>query len=416
MVQSSIVKIYDMNQDYHVMQGALSDILVLDLTRVLAGPYCTMMLGDFGADVIKIERPGRGDDTRHWGPPFTESGLSAYYVCVNRNKRSVTLNLKSEAGREVLRDLASRADILVENFKVGTMDRLGVGYDSLRERNPGLIYCAVTGYGQTGPYHERPGYDTVIQAQGGIMSITGPADGAPHKVGVAIVDITAGFNALASILAALHHRDRTGEGQYIDIALFDAQLGWLANIASNYLVSGEPPQRYGNGHATIVPYQTVVTADGYLMLAVGNDGQFARLCEVIGRPELAEDQRFATNPARVEHRDDLIPILEEIFETRPTQAWIEDLLDAGVPCGPVNDIPTALSDPQAQARDMVQEIEHPQAGTIPLVGPVPKLRETPAEIRRAPPLLGEHTEEVLRDVLEYDESTMRRLHNGDAIG
>lgn len=397
------------------MQGALSDIRVLDLTRVLAGPYCTMMLGDFGADVIKIERPGRGDDTRHWGPPFTESGLSAYYVCVNRNKRSVTLDLKSDAGRDVLRDLAKQADILVENFKVGTLEGLGLGYDLLREINPGLIYCAVTGYGQTGPYRERLGYDTVIQAQGGIMSITGPADGAPHKVGVAIVDITAGFNALASILAALHYRDRTGEGQYIDIALYDAQLGWLANVASNYLVSGEPPQRYGNGHPTIVPYQTMPTADGYVMLAVGNDDQFARMCDVLGRPALAEDERFATNPARVAHRDDLIPLLEEIFRTRPTQDWIDDLLEGDVPCGPVNDIPTALSDPQAQARDMVQEMEHPDAGVIPLVGPVPKLHGTPAEIRRAPPLLGEHTDEVLCGVLEYDEATIRRLHDGDVI-
>lgn len=397
------------------MHGALSDVLVLDLTRVLAGPYCTMLLGDFGADVIKIERPGRGDDTRHWGPPFTESGLSAYYVCVNRNKRSVTLDLKSDAGRAVLRDLARRADILVENFKVGTMERLGLSYETLRADNPGLIYCAITGYGQTGPYRERPGYDTVIQAQGGIMSVTGPADGEPYKVGVAIVDITAGFNALASILAALHHRERTDMGQYVDIALFDAQLGWLANVASNYLVSGEPPQRYGNAHATIVPYQTIPTEDGHIMLAVGNDGQFAAMGDVIGRPDLANDVRFATNPARVEHRDELVPLLEARFRTRPTQVWIDELLAAGVPCGPVNDIPTALSDPQAQAREMVQQVEHPEAGTIPLVGPAPKMSATPAEIRRAPPLLGEHTEGVLHEMLGYDESTIIELRKKNVI-
>lgn len=397
------------------MPGALSDLLVIDLTRVLAGPYGTMILGDFGARIVKIEQPGRGDDTRQWGPPFAASGESAYFLCVNRNKQSLTLNLKTEAGREVLRDLVQRADVLVENFKVGTMASLRLDYESLRAINPGLIYCAITGYGQTGPYRRRPGYDTVIQAQGGIMSITGPAEGEPFKVGVAIVDITAGLYAATSILAALHHRERTGEGQFIDIALFDAQLGWLANVASAYLVSGEPPARYGNAHATIVPYQTMPTADGWLMLAAGNDSQFAALSRVLGHPEWAEDERFAANPARVANRETLIPQLETIFRTRPTHEWIEAILDAGVPCGPVNDIPTALSDPQAQARRMVQTVEHPTSGSVPLVGPVPKLSVTPAAIAGAPPLLGEHTHVVLRDLLGYDEDRIATLRAAGAI-
>lgn len=396
------------------MAGALSDLLILDLTRVLAGPYGTMILGDFGAHIIKVEQPGRGDETRQWGPPFTTNGESAYYLCVNRNKQSITLNLKSEPGREILRDLARQADVLVENFKVGTMEGLGLGYSTLRALNPGLIYCAITGYGQTGPYKDRPGYDTVIQAQGGIMSITGPADGAPFKVGVAIVDITAGLYAAIAILAALHHRQRTGEGQSIDIALFDAQLGWLANVASAYLVSGKPPQRYGNAHATIVPYQTMQTADGWLMLAVGNDGQFAALCRVLARPEFATDERFATNPARVVNRKVLIPLLEPIFRSRPTRDWIDALLDADVPCGPVNDIPSALADPQARAREMVRTVRH-SSGQIKLVGPVPKLSATPATIYHAPPLLGEHTDQVLRERLGYDDARIAALRAAGAL-
>ena len=272
-------------------RAALDGITVVDLSRVLAGPYATMLLGDLGARVIKIEQPGRGDDTRRWGPPFAENGESAYFFSANRNKESITLNLKSEAGREVLRGLVKEADVLIENFKVDTMDRLDIGYLSLREINARLIYCAITGFGQDGPYRDFPGYDTAIQAMGGIMSITGPAGeaGEPHKVGVAITDITTGMQAATAILAALYHRTVSGKGQYIDIALFDTQLSWLANVATAYFVSGEMPRRYGNAHASIVPYQTVATADGWLMLAVGNDGQFARLCTLLGRPELAAD-------------------------------------------------------------------------------------------------------------------------------
>ncbi|MFW6069177.1 MAG: CaiB/BaiF CoA transferase family protein [Chloroflexota bacterium] len=395
--------------------AALSGITILDLTRVLAGPYGTMIMGDFGAEVIKIEQPGRGDDTRRWGPPFDEHGESAYYQSVNRNKRSVTLNLKTAEGREVLRELARQADVLVENFKVGTMDRLGLGYEALRELNAGLVYCAITGYGQDGPYAKRPGYDTVIQAQGGLMSITGPADGEPFKVGVAIVDITAGLYAVISILAALKHRQRSGEGQFVDIALFDAQLSWLANVASSYLMTGETPGRYGNAHATIVPYQVFATADGRMMVAVGNDGQFSALCEVVGRPAWAEDERFASNAARVENREVLVDLLQGRFSKRPTEAWIEALLDAAVPCGPVNDVPAALENEQSVARNMVQTVTGAHGDELRLVGPAPKMNVTPPLIRIPPPSLGQHTEEVLRERLGYDAERIEQLRAVGAI-
>ncbi len=397
------------------MFGALSDLFILDLTRVLAGPYGTMIMSDFGARVVKVEQPGIGDDTRQWGPPFTPSGESAYFLCVNRNKESLTLDLKTEAGRDILRRLATQADVLIENFKVGTMARMGLGYDDLRQLNPGLIYCAITGYGQNGPYKDRPGYDVVIEAQGGIMSLTGPADGEPFKVGVAIVDITAGMYAVTSILAALHHRERTGEGQFIDIALFDTQLGWLANVASAYLVSGQPPRRWGNAHATIVPYETFPTADGWMMVGVGNDHQFAALSRVVGQPDWASDPRFATNPDRVANRMVLIADLQTIFRTRPTAFWIQALLDVGIPCGPVNDVPTALNDPQALARDMVQTVHHPLDGDLRVVGPVPKLSRTPPAIRAAPPRLGEHTEALLRELLGCDEADIARLREQRVI-
>ncbi len=396
--------------------AALSGITVLDLTRVLAGPYGTMIMGDFGAEIIKIEQPGRGDDTRRWGPPFDEHGESAYYQSVNRNKRSVTLNLKTPEGREVLRDLARQADVLVENFKVGTMERLGLGYEALRELNAGLVYCAITGYGQNGPYAKRPGYDTVIQAQGGLMSITGPADGEPFKVGVAIVDITAGLYAVISILAALQYRQRSGEGQFVDIALFDAQLSWLANVASSYLMTGETPGRYGNAHATIVPYQVFATAEGRMMVAVGNDGQFAALCQVVGRPAWAGDERFESNAARVENREALVALLQEQFSTRSTEAWIEALLDAGVPCGPVNDVPAALENEQSVARNMVQTVTGAHGDELRLVGPAPKMSVTPPLIRTPPPSLGQHTEDVLRERLGYDVERIEQLRAMGAIG
>ena len=401
------------------MLHALTHITVLDLSRVLAGPYATMTLGDFGAEVIKIEQPGRGDDSRHWGPPFTDGGQSAYFLCANRNKRSLTLNLKTEAGQTIFRRLAVQADVVVENFKAGGMERMGLGYESLRADNPGLIYCAITGYGQTGPDRALPGYDTVIQAQGGIMSITGPTsggtDGEPYKVGVAIVDITAGLQAAVAILTALQHRDRTREGQHIDIALFDTQLSWLANVASGFLLSGDPPRRYGNAHGTVVPYQTFATADGHLMLAVGNDRQFASLAEVVGELTWSEDERFATNPARVQFRDLLIPALAAHFRRCATDEWIQRLRAAGVPCGPVNDIPTALETPQAEHRQMVQTVTDGNGDSIPLVGPVPKLDKTPAHIFLPPPLLGEHTNELLREKLALTAEEIDALQDSGVV-
>jgi crotonobetainyl-CoA:carnitine CoA-transferase CaiB-like acyl-CoA transferase len=399
------------------MPGPLHDLLILDLSRVLAGPYCTMLLGDLGARVIKVEQPGKGDDTRQWGPPFTANGESAYFLCANRNKESITVDLRHPQGQALIRALAQRADVLVENFKVDGLKPYQLDYAALSALNPALIYCSITGYGQTGPYRERPGYDSVIQAQGGIMSITGPVgeDGEPYKVGVAIADITTGLHAAIAILAALHHRQQSGLGQSIDIALFDTQLSWLANVASAYLVSGAAPKRFGNAHATIVPYQSIRTADGFISLAVGNDGQYRALCSVLGCVELAHDVRFASNPARVQHRQRLIPLLEERFQTNNSDYWIEALLNAGVPCAPVNDIPTALNDPQTIARQMVQHVEHPVSGLVPLLGPVAKLSATPAAIYTAPPLLGEHTERVLAEILGYSAEAIDELRRAGAV-
>jgi crotonobetainyl-CoA:carnitine CoA-transferase CaiB-like acyl-CoA transferase len=402
------------------MSGPLAGITVVDFSRVLAGPYATMLLGDMGARVIKIEQPGRGDDTRRWGPPFTANGESAYFLCANRNKESVTLDLKHPEGRNIALQMIQRADIVVENFKVGGMASLGLAYEDVRESNPGLIYCSITGYGQTGPYRDRAGYDAVIEAEGGIMSITGPGDGeagegTPYKVGVAIVDITAGLNAVAAILAALHYRTLTGIGQAIDIALFDTQISWLANVASGYLVSGKPPKRYGNAHPSIVPYQTLQAADGWLMVAVGNDMQFQKLCTILGHPEWASDERFATNQARVLHRAELIPLLQAELSRESVAVWSAKLGAAGIPAGPVNDIPTALADPQTQAREMVQMVEHPETGTIPLVGPVAKMSVTPAAIHKPPPLLGEHTQSVLCEWLGYSEQEIQQFATAGVI-
>jgi crotonobetainyl-CoA:carnitine CoA-transferase CaiB-like acyl-CoA transferase len=402
------------------MTGALDGITVVDLSRVLAGPYATMLLGDLGARVVKIEQPGRGDDTRHWGPPFTANGESAYFLCANRNKESVTLDLKHPKGNAIVREMVARADIVVENFKVGGMAALGLAYEDLRGLNPGIIYCSITGYGQTGPYRDRAGYDAVIEAEGGIMSITGPSldeagVGHPYKVGVAIVDITAGMNAVIAILAALHHRQQTGSGQAIDIALLDTQVSWLANVASGYLISGQTPKRYGNAHPSIVPYQTVRAADGWLMVAVGNDAQFQKLCAFLGQPAWAEDRRFVSNQARVIHRAELLPLLEAEFINEPVVVWTARLRAAGIPAGPVNDIPTALADPQVQARQMVQTVNHPVTGSIPLVGPVPKLSSTPATIHRPPPLLGEHTVTVLSQWLGYTSDQIQMLRADGVI-
>jgi formyl-CoA transferase len=375
----------------------LHGLRVLDLSRVLAGPYCTMVLGDLGADVIKVEPPD-GDETRAWGPPFA-GGESAYYLCVNRNKRGMTVNLKTEEGRDIVRKLAGRSDVLVENFRPGTLARFGLDYETLRSDFPGLVYCSISGFGQTGPLRDRPGYDFMIQAMGGLMSFTGEPDGEPMKVGVAVTDITAGLYAVIAILAALQARTVSGEGQYLDISLFDSQLGWLANVASNFLVSGNLPNRYGNAHANIVPYQSFRASDGYFALAVGNDKQFASLCNLIGRPELASDVRFATNTARVNHREELIPLLETVFPSRRADEWLSALEEAEIPCGPINTLDKVFAEPQVAAREMLIEMEHPTTGTLPLVGSPLKFSQTPVTYHRPPPRLGEHTDEILKDVL-----------------
>ncbi len=388
--------------------GALDGIRVIDFTRVLAGPYCTMMLGDLGAEVIKIEQPGSGDGTRQWGPPWVGEE-SAYFLSTNRNKKSMTLNLKHKEGQRLAHELIASADILVENFRPGTTAKLGLDYEKLAAEYPSLIYCSITGYGKYGPYSDRPGYDFMIQAQGGILSITGPEDGPPSKVGVAIVDITAGLHATSAILAALYHRKETGEGQHIDIALFDTQVGWLANVAHNYFATGAPPKRYGNAHPNIVPYETFSTSNGYVAVAVGTDAQFVRLCAAVGRTDLGEDPRYRTNADRVEHRETLVPELQDVFRHQTASEWIELLLEHQIPVGPVNDIPTVLNDPQVLAREMVLEVEHSSLGPIQQLGPVPKLSRTPARVRKAPPTLGEDTASVLLNELGLSSAEIERL-------
>mgnify|MGYP000863030364 CR=1 FL=1 len=388
--------------------GALTGVRVLDLSRVLAGPYCTMLLGDYGADVLKVEEPGGGDGTRAWGPPWV-GDQSAYYLAANRNKRSIAVNLKTPAGVEIVRKLAAQSDVLIENFKPGAADRMGLGYADLAALNPRLVYCSLTGYGQTGPYRDRPGYDFVIQAEGGVMSITGPVEGEPSKVGVAIADITTGLFAATAILAALYEAGRSGQGQWIDVALLDAQVAWLANVGQNYLATGETPRRYGNAHPSIVPYESFPAADGPIAVAIGTDDQYRKFCEAVARPDLAADERFRTNRARVANRGVLIPLLQAIFRTRPAAAWLDLLRGIGIPAGPINDVAAALEDPQVQARGMVQAVEHPSAGPIKLLGPVAKFSRTPAAIRLPPPPLGQDTAAVLQDLLGYAEEEIARL-------
>ncbi len=386
--------------------GALEGIKVLDFSRVLAGPFCTMLLADLGADVVKIENPRGGDDTRQWGPPWVGrdgNRQSAYYLSVNRNKRSVALDLKTENGRQIARRLALRSDVLVENFKPGAMDRFELDYDALQARNPGLVYCSITGFGQKGPYRDRPGYDFVIQAMSGLMSITGPVEGPPCKVGVATSDVTAGLFATVSILAALHSRHATGRGQKLDVSLLNSQLASLVNVAENYLVSGHAPRRHGNQHANIVPYQTFRAADGWFVVAVGTDNQFRRLCELIGLPDLACDDRFRDNPARVANRRALQEILAPALQRRALSEWVESLLSVGIPAGPINDIPTILDDPHVAAHSLRQTVKSAGGDGIELIGPPVHFSETPARVASAPPLLGQHTEEVLRE-LEMEEA------------
>jgi crotonobetainyl-CoA:carnitine CoA-transferase CaiB-like acyl-CoA transferase len=369
----------------------LEGVKVLDLSRVLAGPYATMVLADLGADVVKVEHPGRGDDTRHWGPPFA-GGEAAYFLSVNRNKRSIGVDLKTGEGLERIKKLAAGADVLVENMRRGALEKLGLGYEALRETNPGLVYCSVTGFGP-GKDRDRPGYDFLIQARAGIMGITGFPDGEPTKVGVAIADIVCGLYAASAILAALRRRELTGEGARIEVPLFEATLSWLANRGQEYLVSGEDKGRMGNAHPTIVPYQTFDASDKKIAVAVGNDVQFAKLCAALGREDLAKDERYATNPDRVTNREELVEILQQELLKRTAGEWIEKIRGAGVPCGPVNSLAEALSDEHLASTDMLQEVQHPLAKTLKmLASPVLVDGERPP-IRRPPPTLGQHTEE-----------------------
>lgn len=384
----------------------LQNIRVLDLSRVLAGPYCTMVLGDLGAEVIKVEPP-EGDETRAWGPPFA-SGESAYYLCVNRNKRGMVVNLKTDEGRDILHDLVMQSDVLVENFRPGTLKKFGLDYETLHHLNPGLVYCSISGFGQTGSLRDKPGYDFMIQAMGGIMSITGEPDGEPMKVGVAVADLFAGQNAVIAILAALQARTFTGKGQSIDIALFDSQLGWLANVASNFLISGKNPKRYGNAHANIVPYQSFQASDGWFVVAVGNDKQFEAFCKVIGKPEFFTDERFSNNSARVQNREILISLLKPIFIQKTVGEWLA-LIGDQFPCGPINDFGQVFAMPHVQEREMLVQMDHLTIGSLPLVGSPLKMGDTPVEYRLPPPLMGQHTGEVLQNVLGFSEEKITEL-------
>jgi len=394
--------------------GPLDGIRVLDLTRVLAGPYCTMFLGDLGAEVVKVEQPGVGDDTRGWGPPFT-GGESAYFLCVNRNKKSVTIDLKSTEGVALLQRLAERADVLIENFRPGTMERLNLGEKDLRAANPRLIYASLSGFGADGPMSDAPGYDLIVQAWGGLMSITGPADGEPSKVGVAIIDLVAGLMLGKSIAAALFAREKLGVGQKIDTSLLEAEVACLINVGSNYLVEGNIPRRWGNAHPSIVPYQSFRTEDGYLVIGVASEGIWRRFCQAIGRGAWADDSRCEKNSNRVENRSLLIGLLAEIFLSRSTDEWLKLLNSAEVPCAPVQTVDQVFKAPQVLHREMLVQVEHPTAGTVRMAGIPVKFSLTPASVRLPPPLLGQHNEEVLESWLGIDDKEISELKRKTVI-
>ncbi|MCE3607504.1 CoA transferase [Massilia sp. P8910] len=414
-----------MTQAFSGMPKALGHIRVLDLSRVLAGPWCSQNLADLGADVIKIERPGVGDDTRAWGPPYARdadgnnTSEAAYFLTANRGKRSVTVDIATPEGQAIIRDLAREADVVLENYKVGQLKRYGLDYESLKEIKPDLVYCSVTGFGQDGPYAHRAGYDFLIQGMGGLMSVTGERDdlpgGGPQKAGVALTDLMTGMYATVAVLAALTHRDRTGQGQSIDMALLDTQVAMLANVGSNYLNSGKAPKRWGNAHANIVPYQTFACADGHIIVATGNDGQYQKFVEAGGRPDLGADPRFTTNPLRVQHRDVLVPLLAEMVKTRTRDEWIAQLEAVGVPCGPINDVGEVFENEQVKARGVAIEMDHPAAGKVKLVRSPMKLSLTPAQADLPPPMLGQHTDEVLRDLLGRSEKEIAALRAKGAI-
>jgi crotonobetainyl-CoA:carnitine CoA-transferase CaiB-like acyl-CoA transferase len=406
--------------------GPLQGVKILDLSRVLAGPWATQTLADLGADVIKIERPEGGDDTRAWGPPWLKDSLgretteSAYYLSANRGKRSVAIDIATAEGQKLVRDLALQSDVLVENFKVGGLARYGLAWADLAPLNSRLVYCSISAFGQNGPMAQDPGYDAMMQGMGGLMSITGLPDdepgGGPQKVGVAVVDLMAGMYAVSAICAALYEREKSGRGQYIDLALLDTLVAWLANQSMNFLISGEAPRRQGTAHPNIVPYQAFRSADGYLMLAVGNDRQFARLCEIAGRAELARDERFASNAARVQHRASLVPIVAGLLAQRPTLEWLTALAKAGVPCGPINDLAQVFAEPQVRHRGLRISLPHPLVGEVPGVRSPIQYSRTTVEHRSAPPLLGEHTEAILRERLGLEASDVRQLRERGIVG
>ena len=399
--------------------GPLNHLQVLDLSRVLAGPWCGQNLADLGANVIKVERPGAGDDTREWGPPYLkdekgqETSEAAYYLAMNRNKQSITVDISTPEGQDIIRKLASQSDVVIENYKVGQLKKYNLDYESLKQVKPDLIYCSITGFGQTGPYAKRAGYDFIVQGMGGFMSVTGERDdlpgGGPQKAGVAIADIFSGMYATSAIMAAIIHRDKTGEGQSIDIALLDVQVAIMANMASNYLSTDTPPKRWGNAHPNIVPYQTFQTSDGWMIVAAGNDSQYRKFVQAGGEPDLATDPRFLTNPQRVKERPTLVPLLSAMTKKKTKQEWILLLEEAGVPCGPINDLSEVFDNEQVIARQIKQTIDHPSAGKVDLVASPMRLSKTPASIRTAPPTLGQHTNSILGTQLGMDAQTIEQL-------
>ncbi len=401
------------------MPSSLSHIRVLDLSRVLAGPWCSQHLADLGAEVIKIERPGTGDETRAWGPPYlkdaegNDTTEAAYYLSCNRGKKSLTLDISTKEGQDIVRKLAAKSDVVLENYKVGQLKKYGLGYDELNAINPKLVYCSITGFGQTGPWSHRPGYDFIIQGLGGLMSITGERDdlpgGGPQKVGVAVTDLMTGMYATIAILAALTHRERSGAGQYIDMALLDVSVAMLANMNMNYLTSGQLPKRWGNAHPNVIPYQVFACSDGHIIVAVGNDSQFRKFCEALGVSELGSDERFATNSNRIRHRTALIPLLEPLVKLRTRDEWVNALEAAGVPCGPINNIDQVFENPQVKARGIQVSIPHPLAGSVPQVASPMRFSETPIEYHAAPPTLGQHNDYVLRELLGMERDEFDRL-------
>jgi len=407
------------------MPGPLSHIRVLDLSRVLAGPWAAQNLADLGAEVIKVERPGSGDDTRDWGPPWLKDGAgkdtreSAYYLSVNRNKKSITLDISKPEGQAIVRELAARCQVLIENYKVGSLRKYGLGYEELQAVNPSLVYCSITGFGQDGPYAPRPGYDFIFQGMGGLMSITGERDGqpgaGPQKVGIAITDVLTGMYASLAICGALLHRERSGKGQYIDCALLDTIVAFNANQIVSYFCSGRVPIRWGNAHPQVVPYEVFATADGHIILAVGNDAQFRRFCEVAGCPELAEEPRFQTMPQRIVHRAELSPLIAEIMRTRAKHDWIEALEAANVPCGPINNMKEVFEDPQVLHRGLRVDIPHPLGGAAPVVASPMRLSATPVEYRLAPPTLGQHNDEIYLELLGKGAAELERLRSQGVI-